>query len=114
MKKTRNQFEETVRRQLRKARAVFQYEEEHIPYVIAHHYIPDFIIWTPLGKVYVECKGYLRPADKRKLIAVRKTNPRLDIRLLFYENRVSQIKWAVRHGFKHAIHVIPDDWLKGL
>lgn len=112
-KTTRNLFERTVYLQLRKAKVKFDYESEKIPYVIAGHYIPDFIINTPLGKVYIETKGYLRPESKRKLIAVKKQHPSLDIRLLFYENRKSNIKWADRNGFKYAIGKIPEDWLLG-
>jgi hypothetical protein len=114
MKKTRNKFEETIRRSLRKTGITFGYETERIPYIIARHYIPDFKILTPLGYVYVECKGYLRPEDKVKLAAVKRLNPRLDIRILFYEARPKQIKWAERVGFKYAVGIIPDEWLKGL
>jgi Phage endonuclease I len=99
---------------LKKKKVMFSYESEHIPYLIARHYTPDFRISTPTGQLYLELKGYLRPEDKRKLVAVKKCNPHLDIRIVFYEYRVKQIKWAERVGFKYAIGTIPEDWLKGL
>jgi predicted nuclease of restriction endonuclease-like RecB superfamily len=110
----RNKFEKRIHRQLKRAKAVFTYETEKIPYVIASHYIPDFIVQTALGKIYVECKGYLRPEDKRKLIAVKKQHPAKDIRLLFYAENKKQIKWAERIGFRWAIEKIPLEWMKGL
>lgn len=112
--KTRNKFEEAVRKQLRRTKILFKYESEHIPYYIASHYIPDFILYTVLGKIYVECKGYLRPEDKRKLVAVKKLNPHLDIRILFYAHSEKNIRWANRQGFRWAIEKIPDEWIKGL
>ena len=106
----RNKFETKVDRQLRRAKICYTYESEKIPYLLARHYIPDFILTTPSGKVYVECKGYLRPEDKSKLIAVKKLNPHIDLRILFYSLNKKYIKWAERHGFKWAIDKIPKDW----
>jgi predicted nuclease of restriction endonuclease-like RecB superfamily len=114
MKKTRNRFEESIRKQIRKNRVVYKYEGETIPYVIAYHYIPDFILYTPLGKVYVECKGYLRPEDRRKMVAVKRLNPKLDIRILFQKLTPTYQRWASRNGFRYAEGVIPDDWFAGL
>jgi hypothetical protein len=113
-KKTRNRFEAKIERQLKRSRIVFKYETERIPYILARHYVPDFILTTPTGKVYIECKGYLRPEDKCKLIAVKKYNPHLDIRIVFYESRKKYIAWAERAGFRWSIGIVPKDWLVGL
>src|ERR1700678_2466367 len=101
MPKVRNQFEKRVFHQLKRAKVKFSYESERIAYILARHYIPDFIIETPLGKVYVECKGYLRPEDKAKLIAVRKMHPEKDLRILFYSTNRKYIKWAEKHGIRY-------------
>lgn len=114
MKKTRNKFEKRIEKQLKKAKVKFSYETEKIPYILSRHYIPDFIIETPLGKVYVECKGHLRREDKSKLIAVKKLNPHMDLRILFYASKKDQIRWAERNGLKYAISSIPTEWLEGL
>lgn len=115
MKKTyKNLFEANVAKQIKRSKVPFSYEPVRIPFVIASHYIPDFVLSTPLGKVYVECKGYFRPEDKRKLLAVKRQNPSLDIRILFWSKRPSYIKWAEKHGFKWAVEKIPKDWLRGL
>jgi len=114
LKKVRNKFERKTQLSLRRHKIKFEYETERIAYVLARHYIPDFIIYTPLGKVYVECKGYLRPEDRAKLLAVKRQNPGKDIRLLFYEQRKTQIKWAEKNGFKWAVEEIPHEWLEGM
>lgn len=110
----RNEFEKRLARQIRRARLKVKYETEKIPYVIAGHYIPDFILETPLGKIYVEAKGYFRPEAKRKLIAVKKQHPEMDLRIVFYCEKQAYIKWATRYGFKYAIGSIPREWMKGL
>lgn len=112
--KLRNKFESRIYTQLRLSGVKFKYESEKIPFVIASHYIPDFILSTPNGKVYVECKGYFRPEAKRKMVAVKKQRPELDIRILFYSFNKQYVKWAERQGFRYAVGTIPEDWLTGL
>lgn len=114
MKRPRNKFETSVWRSLKRKRIRFEYESQRIPYILCRHYIPDFIISTPSGKIYVECKGYLRPEDRSKMAAVKRLNPNLDIRILFYAHVEKQIKWAEKIGFRYAVGEIPHDWLKGL
>lgn len=109
----RNKFEKKIYSQLKKTDIPFKYESEKIPYILSRHYIPDFILTTPLGKVYIECKGYLRPEHKAKLIAVKKQHPAKDIRILFYANSKANIKWAIKNGFIYAIGEIPDIWFEG-
>lgn len=111
MKKTRNKFEQKIERQLKRAKISFKYESEKISYLIAGHYIPDFVISTGLGKIYVETKGHFRPEAKRKMASVRRLHPELDIRIVFYSRKAKDIKWAEKHGFKYAIETIPTEWL---
>lgn len=113
MKKLKNKFETKTYNQLRRAKINFKYECEKIPYVLARHYIPDFVITTKTGKIYIECKGYLRPEHKAKMVAVKKLNPQMDLRILFYATNKKYIKWAEKNGFRYAINVIPEDWFDG-
>jgi predicted nuclease of restriction endonuclease-like RecB superfamily len=113
-KKPRNKFEKALTTQLRRAKVNFGYETERIPYILACHYIPDFIISTPTGKLYIEAKGYFRPEARRKMLAIRKLNPQLDIRFIFYAKRKINIKWCEKHSFKYAIEKIPKEWLEGM
>lgn len=114
MTKTRNKFELKIERQLKRAKARFKYESEKIPYIIASHYCPDFIITCPNGKIYVECKGYFRPEDKRKLVAVKRLNPNIDLRIVFYARNEKYIKWCTKNNIRWAIGTIPKIWLEGL
>lgn len=113
MKKTRNKFETEIQRQLKRAKVNFIYEHEKIPYVLARHYCPDFVIFTPNGKIYIETKGHLRREDKAKLSAVKRQHPEMDLRILFYVRKLDQIKWATKHGFKFAFERIPSEWFHG-
>lgn len=113
-KKLRNRFEIAIDKQLRLAKAGYQYESERIPYVLARHYHPDFIVITPTGKIYIECKGYLRPEHKAKMCAVKKQHPEIDLRILFYAPNKQNIKWAEKNGFRYAFNRIPKEWLDGL
>lgn len=112
-KKLKNNFEKKIYRQLKRAKVPFDYESIKIPYVLAGHYLPDFVLSTQNGKIYIETKGYFRPEAKRKMIAVKKQHPELDIRIVFYSKKDKDIKWAERNGFKYAFETIPGDWLNG-
>lgn len=114
MKKTRNKFETKILQQLKRSKVSFSYESARIPYTISGHYIPDFIITTPTGKIYLETKGYFRPEAKRKMVAVKKQHPELDIRIIFYSNSKANIRWATKYGFRFAFREVPEDWIKGL
>lgn len=111
--KTRNKFEERIYAQLKRKRCRVTYETAQIPYVIAGHYIPDFIIQTPSGKVYIETKGHFRPEAKRKMVAVKRQHPELDIRIVFYKYNKQYEKWAIRYGFKYAFEKVPLEWMEG-
>jgi predicted nuclease of restriction endonuclease-like RecB superfamily len=111
--KTRNKFEQRILDQIKRSKVKHSYESEKIPYTISGNYIPDFIL--ELGddrKIYLETKGHFRPEAKRKMVAVKRQHPDLDIRIIFYSARKPYIRWAEKHGFKYAFHSIPDEWLK--
>ena len=114
--KTRNKFEDKIFRQLKRSKVSFAYEPERLVYTITGYYLPDFVIDHPSGKIYIETKGYLRPDHKRKMVAVKKANPELDIRMVFYIDKYGRfkekdIRWAVKNGFPYAIGDIPKEWL---
>jgi hypothetical protein len=110
----RNKFEKRIAQQLSKAKVRFRYEPYKIPYVLACHYVTDFEIEVPTGSFIVETKGYLRPEDRRKLVAVKRQHPEKDIRICFFRANKRDIKWADRNGFRYCIGKIPKEWLEGL
>ena len=101
----------------------FEYESEKLTYTIEGEYTPDFIIEIPDQdkKIYVECKGYLDYNSKRKMLAIRRNYPDLDIRFLFSKNnkiknsKLRYVDWALRNNFNDAAvgDVIPVEWLVG-
>ncbi len=112
MKSPRNKFEARIYASLKNKKIKFKYESEKIPYLISGHYTPDFVLTTRAGKIYIETKGHFRPEAKRKMAAVKKLNPQLDIRILFYSYSKSSIKWCTKYNFPYAIGDIPDEWFK--
>lgn len=68
--------------------------------------------------MYIEVKGYLRPSDRTKLLAVLRDNPGIDLRLAFkVNNKISSDSetrysdWCKKHNIPFCITVIPRDWL---
>lgn len=120
--KFRSKLEATVQATFKKMGLTLQYEGVKIPYVVPArpaNYHPDFI-WTKKdgSLLFIEVKGYLRPADRVKLRLVKKTNPELDLRLLFAQNNMvsgTQLRysdWAEKNDFPYAIGEVPASWFK--
>lgn len=108
----KSEFEKRLYRQLKRAKVSFKYESEKIPYILARHYVPDYIIQLSDGsKRYIEAKGYFRAEDKAKLRAVKKIHPAMDLRIVFYRENKAYIRWAEKNGFPWAIDKIPKEWL---
>lgn len=112
----RSGLEERIANSLEKLNTPYLYEVEKFSYVTESKYTPDFFL--PNG-VILEAKGFFKPADRRKMAAVKKQHPELDIRFVFQRNNTlsKQSKttygaWADKHGFPWCIYPhIPDDWL---
>lgn len=84
-------------------------------------YTPDFEIWCDGGRSFlVESKGNFTQSDRAKMLAVKASNPDLDIRLLFAaNNKLRKGKderysdWATKHGFTfHIGRTVPISWLQ--
>jgi hypothetical protein len=90
-----------------------------LAYRVPQDYYPDLIITQKdTGHtIYVEIKGWFKPSDRVKMLAVKKCNPDADIRLVFQaDNFLTKAKkkryseWADKNGFEWAVGSIPDDW----
>ena len=112
----RSRLEEQVAELLTNLKVEYGYEPDKFNYVIEAKYTPDFKV----GDVYLETKGFFKPADRRKMLAVKKCNPDLDVRLVFQApyNKISKnskttyAMWADKNGFQWcAYYDIPLDWL---
>ena len=115
--KFRSKLEERVADLLSNLGISYEYESTIVPYVIHHNYSPDFLL--PSG-VFLECKGYWAPEDRRKIKAVKKQNPDIEILMVFQSpyNRISKsskttyAQWCDRHGIRWSSYQeIPIDWL---
>ena len=108
----RNKFEKKIYEELKKLVPV-SYESEKLPYTLECLYIPDFIFKTKSSgkKIYLETKGHFRVEDKRKLAAIKKQYPELDLRIIFYSIVHKNSKWANKHKIHYAIRDIPEEWL---
>jgi len=109
----------------------WKYESERIPYLFPIHlgicgdckskdvskrrtYIPDFT----KGTRHIEAKGKLDAQARVKLLAIKSSNPELDLRLVFQTDNWTTKKhtqrytdWATKHGFPCCVREIPKSWL---
>jgi hypothetical protein len=116
MPKYRSRLEEKLARWFELNGHQFEYESLKLNYTLSAVYTPDFIL--PNG-VILEAKGYFKPEDRRKMLAIKKQHPKLDIRLVFQQplntltkkSKTTYKKWAEQNGFLWApAHAIPLDW----
>ena len=115
--KFRSGLEEQIAKLLQGLGVTYQYESEQVSYTIQHNYTPDFVL---PNHVYLEAKGYWAAADRRKVLAVKRDNPDLDLRMVFQApyNKISKkskttyAMWCEKHDIPWtAYHDIPIDWL---
>ena len=115
--KFRSKFEESIANLLEGLGVSYEYESTKVPYTIQHNYNPDFAL---PNHVYLEAKGYWDPKDRRKVLAVKRDNPDLDLRMVFQSpfNKISKkskttyAQWCERHDIHWtSYHDIPLDWL---
>ena len=115
--KFRSKREERVAILLEELGVTYEYESTRVPYTLPHHYCPDFVL---PNYTYLETKGYWDAADRRKILAVKKDNPDIDIRMIFQapfntiskRSKTTYAQWCERHDIPWcAFHTIPLDWL---
>lgn len=110
--KYRSGLEATVRKSMPKIKGVrVEYEKDFINYLVPATYSPDFSVRLPSGKViFLEVKGYFRPEDKKKMAAVKKCNPDLDIRFVFGSKNKKNERWCMKYGYPYSIGTVPKEW----
>lgn len=117
----RSGFERSIKANLNRKKLRFEYEPFPIAYTFIAQYLPDFVFDKKDGtKMFVEAKGYLKPSDRRKMKAVKDSNPTLDIRFLFQQDnfmtkskKTKYSDWAFKNGFKfHIGDNLPKEWIK--
>ena len=115
--KFKSKLEERVADLLQTLCISYEYETNKIAYQIQHLYCPDFIL--PNG-VILECKGYWRADDRRKIKTVKQQNPEIDLRMVFQapfntiskKSKTTYAQWCEKHDIPWtSFHNIPLDWL---
>ena len=115
--KYRSNLEKNIADLLEGLGVSFQYESEKLGYTIKHNYTPDFVL---PNYTYLEAKGYWDPADRRKILAVKRDNPGIDIRMIFQspyntiskKSKTTYAKWCEKHEIPWTSYKdIPIDWL---
>ena len=112
----RSGFEADVLDVLDRNGVEYGYESIRIPYTTHHHYTPDVVLGNG---VVVELKGRFLSVDRAKLLNVKKNNPHLDLRMVFYRaneklrkgSKTSYGDWCDSHNIKWAEHRIPLEWI---
>jgi hypothetical protein len=115
--KFRSNLEKNIANLLEGLGVSYQYESEKLSYTIEHNYTPDFVL---PNYVYLEAKGYWDATDRRKLLAVKRDNPDIDLRMIFQspyntiskKSKTTYAKWCDKHDIPWtAYHNIPLEWL---
>ena len=115
--KYRSNLEKDIANLLEGLGVSFQYESEKLSYTIEHNYTPDFVL---PNYVYLEAKGYWDAADRRKVLAVKRDNPDIDLRMVFQSpyntiskrSKTTYAKWCEKHDIPWtSYHDIPLEWL---
>ena len=115
--KLRSNLEKNIADLLTGLGVSYQYESEKLSYTIEHNYTPDFVLPNYL---YLEAKGYWDPEDRRKILAVKRCNPDVDIRMVFQspyntiskKSKTTYAKWCEKHDIPWTSYKdIPIEWL---
>ena len=115
--KFRSKLEENIADLLEQLGVSYLYESEKLSYTISHNYTPDFVL--PNYK-YLEAKGYWAPEDRRKILAVKRDNPDVDLRMIFQspyntiskKSKTTYAQWCDKHDIPWTSYKdIPIDWL---
>lgn len=121
----RNKFEHQLVdscKKLAKSKGIkVEYEVTKLPFVSSHNYLADVTLSWPSGRVVLlEGKGYFKSSDRSKMLAVRRDNPKMDIRLVFQRasnklnkrSKTTYGEWATKHNFIWCEGNPPKSWFK--
>ena len=115
--KFRSKLEESIANLLEGLGVSYEYENERLSYTISHDYTPDFKL---PNYIYLEAKGYWAAEDRRKILAVKRDNPDIDLRMVFQapyntiskKSKTTYAKWCDRHDIPWTSYKdIPIEWL---
>ena len=102
----RSKFEFDFSKKLKSMRKVVKYEADKIIYMQPEQtktYIPD---WKICNKTYCETKGIFVSSDRKKILAVIRDNPDINLYILFQNSKLTLSKkskttygeWCTKNG----------------
>ena len=115
--KYRSNLEKNIADLLEGLGVSFMYESEKLSYTIEHNYTPDFVL---PNYTYLEAKGYWAAEDRRKILAVKRDNPDVDLRMIFQspyntiskKTKTTYAQWCDKHDIPWTSYKdIPIEWL---
>lgn len=82
-----------------------RYEPDKVEYALINTYTPDFLLKKG---VYLECKGFFKPSDRRKMLEVIKQHPDKAFIMLFQDSNVKLTRkskttygdWCTKNNIK--------------
>ena len=99
----------------------YSYETTTVQYQFnPQKYTPDFDIWNNGSKIHIEYKGKLDYDTRKKLLAIRNSNPDMEICIVFEKagnkirkgSKTTYGMWAESKGFKWSEHFVKKEWLE--
>lgn len=98
----------------------YSYETTTVQYQYnPQKYTPDFDLFGKDKKIHIEYKGKLDYETRKKLLAIRNSNPDMEICLVFEKagnkirkgSKTTYGMWAESKGFKWHEHTVKEEWL---
>ena len=113
----KSRFEEWLWELAHKYHNKLEYEPIKLSYTLEKTYVPDFRL---ANGIIIEAKGKFDADMRRKMLAVKRAHPELDIRFVFQnaQNKLSKKakmrywEWSELHKFPWAEGSIPPAWFK--
>lgn len=113
----KSRFEEWIWECCQKYGHPVEYEPIKLSYTLQKTYTPDFRL---KNGIIIEAKGRFDADMRRKMLAVKRGHPNLDIRFVFQnaQNKLSKKakmrywEWCDLHNYKWAEGSIPPAWFK--
>ena len=104
----RSKFEEKVETLLQDKKIIAAYEKDVLQYTLNLSYKPD---WSLGDNAYLEAKGRFDYIERRKILAVKKDNPRSTIAIIFMRDQkisknsmTTYTDWCKKHGIPCSVY----------
>lgn len=117
--KFRSGFEEKLYDELVGSGVPVEYEQVTVPYTRPakkRKYLADLSFKK--SNILIEAKGRLTKEGRDKLIDIKRSNPDLDLRIVFQRDnkltrrsRTKYSQWAEKQGIPWAIGRVPQEWI---